>query len=662
MMRIVLLKRLTLVLFGVAMFSLLAVTSASAQQVQLQPSAIEQLQALAAEKASWTPVQRKLDSQLLFALNRERKNPIFDRLPDLRTSLRREEDGRVLVDVRAEVTAGLLAEITARGGEVVNVHPAFEAIRARLPLTELEALAAADEVRFIAPAGRMTTNKNNTSEGDVTHRADLSRSTLGVDGSGVQIGVISNGVDSLAARQASGDLPGGVTVLAGQGGSGDEGTAMLEIVFDLAPAADLFFATALGGEAQMAQNVLDLQAAGCDVIVDDVFYFAEAVFQDDLIADAVEQVAAAGVLYFSSAGNSGNLNDGTSGVYEGDFDGVLGPPALSTFTVQDFDGAGTNINTITVDSPSLFTLHWSDALGSSGNDYDLILLDGTGSTIFDVGANIQDGDDDPFEAIDSFAFDDTGLTLAVVQFSGADRFIHVNTNRGRLSIATDGQTSGHATTPSSFGVAAVDVATTGISPMPFTGGAGNPVELFSSDGPRQIFYEADGTPITPGDFLSTGGSVLAKPDLAAADGVTTDTPGFSTFFGTSAAAPHAAAIAALAQETANLTPNGFAQVLAASALDIEAAGPDRDSGDGILDAFAFVQTVRTPAASGCSVDVLGLEGVVNVGPQVFRACQKITAGAGTFDQVTFAAYNGGPGTVVLQNGFSSNELTVVTSP
>lgn len=662
MVRLGPLKWLTLSILLVATCSLLTVTTASAQPAQLQGSAIAQLQALAEVKASWTPVQRKLESHLLFALGRERDEAIFDRLPDLRTSLRREPDGRVLVDVRATVTPGLLAEITARGGDVVNAHPAYDSVRARMPLKELEALATAAEVRSIRPADRMITNKNDTSEGDVTHRADLSRSTLGVDGSGVQIGVLSNGVDSLAARQANGDLPGVVTVLAGQGGSGDEGTAMLEIVFDLAPAADLYFATALGGEAQMAQNIRDLQAAGCDVIVDDVFYFAEGTFQDDLIAAAVEEVAADGVLYFSSAGNSGNLNDGTSGVYEGDFDGVLGPPALSTFTVQDFDGAGTNLNTITADSPSLFTLQWSDALGSSGNDYDLILLDSTGSTIFDVGATIQNGDDDPFEFIDSGPFNDTGNTLAIVQFSGADRYLHLNGNRGELSVATDGQTSGHSTTPSSFGVAAVDVATTGVSPMPFTGGVANPVEFFSSDGPRRIFYEEDGTPITPGDFLSTGGTVLAKPDLAAADGVETDTPGFDPFFGTSAAAPHAAAIAALAQETANLTPAGFAQVLAASALDIEAAGPDRDSGAGIIDAFAFVQTTLSPPASGCSVDVLDLDGAVNDGPQVFRACEKIIAGGGSYDQVVFAAYDGNPGTVVLENGFASDGLTVMTSP
>ena len=82
-------------------------------------------------------------------------------------------------------------------------------------------------------------------------------------------------------------------------------------------------------------------------------------------------------------------------------------------------------------------------------------------------------------------------------------------------------------------------------PNPFS--TSNVVETFSSDGPRRVFYLGDGTAITPGNVSSSGGAVLLKPDIAAADGVAvTGAGGFSTpFFGTSAAAPNAAAIMAL---------------------------------------------------------------------------------------------------------------------
>src|SRR5262249_53678982 len=113
------------------------------------------------------------------------------------------------------------------------------------------------------------------SEGDVTHGADRARAGFRVTGIGVKVCVLSDGVDSLAVSQAAGELP-AVDVLPGQEGFGDEGTAMLEIVHDLAPNATLGFATAFSTEENFAQNILDLRSAGhCDIIVDDVIYFHE---------------------------------------------------------------------------------------------------------------------------------------------------------------------------------------------------------------------------------------------------------------------------------------------------------------------------------------------------------------------------------------------------
>ncbi len=140
------------------------------------------------------------------------------------------------------------------------------------------------------------------------------------------------------------------------------------------------------------------------------------------------------------------------------------------------------------------------------------------------------------------------------------------------------------------------------------------VETFSSDGPRRIFFEADGTAITAGDFSSTGGRLLQKPDLVAADGVSTSTPGFSRFFGTSAAAPHAGAIGALMVEAAggpaHLTPAALRTALTGSALDILAPGVDAASGAGIATAPGAVDAVdviladrnRAPSVTSPLVD------------------------------------------------------------
>ncbi|MFQ5429645.1 MAG: thrombospondin type 3 repeat-containing protein, partial [Phycisphaerae bacterium] len=565
----------------------------SPRPLQLQAGALQQIAAMEAEKASWTPVQQKITSKLLLASKRSLGQPTVAGLPVLRQTIFPDAAGAVLVDIRADVTDALLARIGALGGQVVSSYPKFNAIRARVPLTQVQALAAEAAVRSIRPADQAVTNLV-VSQGDAAHKADQARSTFGVDGTGVKIGVLSDSVDALASLQSSGELP-TVTVLPGQSGNPgtSEGTAMLEIVHDLAPGAQLFFATAFSGQASFAQNILDLRAAGCDVIVDDVFYFAEPAFQDGVIAQAVETVVADGAVYFSSAGNSGNLNDGTAGVWEGDFV-AIGAPSVIGGTAHDF-GGGNNADTITVDPPSLMTLQWSDPSAGSGNDYDLYLLDSSLNTIFDASTAVQNGNDDPFEAISSSGFNDTGTNLVIIRKSGAAaRFLRLNTHRGRLAQATAGQVSGHAGAAAAFAVAAVNASSAGGAGGVFDGSES--VETFSSDGPRQVFYQSDGTPITPGDFSSTGGSIRPKPDVAAADGVSTATPGFDPFFGTSAAAPHAAAIAGLLKSNdPSLTPAQIRTILTGNTLDIEAGGYDRDSGFGIVDALAALG-----AGGGCA--------------------------------------------------------------
>ena len=87
---------------------------------------------------------------------------------------------------------------------------------------------------------------------------------------------------------------------------------------------------------------------------------------------------------------------------------------------------------------------------------------------------------------------------------------------------------------------------------------------------------------------------LIKPDAAAADGVYTATPGFLPFFGTSAAAPHAAAIAALVKSARpSLTNTQILQVLHSTTLDNMEPGIDRDSGYGILSAINAVTAAKS---------------------------------------------------------------------
>jgi hypothetical protein len=621
----------------------------------MSPEALAQIEALLKEKASRTGAQQKMDSQLIYALKMRRGSMIAEGVRTLETNISYNAQGKMTLDLKAMVSDALLNQLKALGADIVSSVAGYNSLRIQVGMDQIEAITALPAVIYIQPKQDAMTSRvdrtaqagsqpsvshdrapgfasraakvrnlvsaallNRTSikagmvvgsrntEGDVTHRAFPARNIFNIDGTGVRIGVLSDGVSNLSSSQALGDL-GPVTILPGQAGMGDEGTAMLEIIHDLAPGAQLFFATAFNGITSFAQNIRDLRAAGCDIIVDDVFYFVETPFQDGqtagvasntnggVVIQAVNDVTASGALYFSSAGNSGNLNDGTAGVWEGNFvDGGPTAAPLPAGSLHNFGGQ--NFNMLTASS-RLINLYWSDPLGGSSNDYDLFLLSADGTAVVASSTNIQNGTQDPYEQVvrDSTAPPfPAGSRIVIVKKTGEeDRFLHLNTNRGRLSIATAGQTHGHAAAANAFGCAATRAGAA--FPNPFN--SSNVIETFSSDGPRRIFFRADGTAITPGNFLATGGLLRQKPDITAADGVSvTGVGGFpSPFFGTSAAAPHAAAIAGLVKSAnPSFTPAQIRMALTGSAIDIEAPGVDRDSGAGIVDAVAALQAIGVP--------------------------------------------------------------------
>lgn len=113
------------------------------------------------EKESRTAAQKKLDSHLVLALKKSRSEPPFDKPTSLDTDLVIEADGRVQVDLTATVTAELLGQITASGGTVVSSFETMRAIRAKIPLGQLEAIAARADVTFISPAAQAVTNQTD---------------------------------------------------------------------------------------------------------------------------------------------------------------------------------------------------------------------------------------------------------------------------------------------------------------------------------------------------------------------------------------------------------------------------------------------------------------------------------------------------------------------
>jgi subtilisin-like proprotein convertase family protein len=555
----------------------------------------DQIAALQRIKASLTPAERKLDSNLAV---------------DLRTGA---ASGTTMVDIRGAVS---VQRLQSAGAIIRSVGK--RVIRATVPVTAVERIAAWPEVKRVetGPAYITATMRRRAaktelapralaapvvSEGVAAEAVDRARARHRVSGVGVKVCVLSDGVDSLAESQAKGELP-DVDVLADQAGGGDEGTAMLEIVHDVAPGASLGFATVDPSVEQFAANIRGLRAAGCDVLVDDVLYFAESPFEDGPIAQAVNEVTADGALYFSSAGNEGNTIDGTSGNYEGGFVDSGRTVGKIAGAAHDFDpGPGVQVfeplSNYSIGVP--VTLWWADQLGRASDDYDLYLFDANG-TLKAFSQNVQDGDDDPAELLGTPL--STGMKLAVVRFSGSSRYFQLSALGGRYvdadglkAFTTPGVTRGHSAAAAAFSVAA---APAGVAydddlepgdppnpsgPFPGVFTARQLPERFTSDGPRRMFFPTE--------------VVRSKPDITAADGVSTSLGyPFDPFFGTSASAPHAAAIAALV-----LSGNpGAGEALVreafdATALDLAPAGVDARTGHGLIRADrALDYTGATP--------------------------------------------------------------------
>ena len=643
------------------------------QPHRLSARTLAQIGELEQEKQSRLSYQQKLDSNLWYSVKMSEGLAITRSVPTLRTGIKPEADGLILVDITADVSDELLGVIKSAGGVIVNSVPQYRAIRARLPLRQMEYIAGQPGVKFIKPAVIGQTQGDPTpmfqsrgskfllspyvlhgaaggfgqradvvrahlpallhkinpvftpntgsvdSEGDTTHRAITARNTYGVDGTGISIGVMSDSDDYLENSQASGDLPADVTVLSGQSGrpGTGEGTAMMEIVHDIAPGAKIFFAEGSGtggSEAQMAANIVALHNAGCQVIVDDITYGDESPFQDGVIAQAVETVTAAGSYYFSSASNNGDQDSSTSGTWEDPFvdsgdtyDGSSGGKAGKIMEFDDLDGFPVEQNDVTDNSGAqkgqTISMFWSDPLGKASDDYDLYVVDANGK-VLGGSTNTQNGSQDPYEQVNGVP---GGDGIVVVLASGVARYLHIDcdTQHGLFGVFTDARTRGHNSVNAvgAYGVAATPATTadqqgdpTGPYPNPFN--TSNVTETFSSDGPREQFFDKNGAAVSGGYIL------LKKPDITAADGVTTSlnqttvgtgNESFAPFFGTSAAAPHAAALTGLLLSyNSALTQAQVRSILTGHTIDIMASGWDRDSGYGILDAVNMLAAAPIP--------------------------------------------------------------------
>ena len=552
------------------MVGVLSVTSA-ALAVRVPAGALPAPEAKPADARA-----RKLDRRLL--------PPVT---PGLREAPADARSVHVYVRVRT-LDAATLAALAAQGLAVVTSDAGFRLVDGWIAPPALSGLAALPEVVSVRPVAPPRHRIGSvTSEGDAALGAPAVRAA-GYEGGGVAVGVVSDGIDSLGLAVSRGDVSGAVVPADPRcrAGSGDEGTAMLEIVHDLAPGAALLFSGAGDSALQMADAVRCLAAAGARVIVDDVGFSDDPYFEDGPLATAVREVIAGGVSYHSAAGNDADRH------YEAPY------AATSGSTLHDF-GGGDATNEVLVPGGRglLCTLQWDEPFGGASSDYDLFLLEllSDGSAVqLDAGTTVQDGTQDPYEEVVWLnpGATDRVLSLAVRRTSGAARTLETfcfGPATMEHAVAA-GSIYGHPGIPEAVAVGAVDVQDPGLDDL----------EPFSSQGPATIAFPAP--------------EARPKPDVVAVDGVATGVAGFATFFGTSAAAPHAAAVAALLlAKNPTLGPADVQRILRDTAFDLGAPGVDGAFGAGRVRADAAAAALpcaddaQCSDGQACTVDACGAE-------------------------------------------------------
>lgn len=478
----------------------------------------------------------------------------------------------------------------------------------------LETIAALDFVRWVGlPSYAKRRTGSVTSEGDDVLASRQARQRFQVEGGGVRIGIISDSLIDWRDAAERDDLPifmidncvdiadqDTSCIFAEQDGSDipnqlpgqtptDEGRALAEIIHDLAPNANLIFHTGFPTSADMRAAVQALVDAGVDIIVDDLGFPAEPVFEDGPVAQQVQAAIEDGVVYVTAAGNDARSH--YRGMYQ-EFDRNDNDPDVN---LHDF-GAGDTTMTLEIGAgspanPSSFTafLQWPDRFDGSANtaDYDLLLFDvagrneacqitGLSGVCMSDNRQLQS----PAPPIESVTLTNTTpaavkVTLLINRVAGPALPLAINF-LGDVKLlehqVAGGSVFGHPCIPDALAVGAINAADPDF----------NTIEPFSSHGPCEMFFPTV--------------AARSKPDLVAADGVMTSMANFNPFFGTSAAAPHVAAIAALLIDfdrqdgQRDLTPTQIVDLFRSAAIGLGENGIDATFGYGKVDAVRVLES------------------------------------------------------------------------
>ncbi|MEM7807306.1 MAG: S8 family serine peptidase, partial [Planctomycetota bacterium] len=554
------------------------------------------------------PSLSRVDSNLLALYSRSlREGAAFDQADQTLFGVPVEEafshraDGVPLLSIKTDDAAGLAERVDALGYEIAGAvdGDAYGIVDVYAPVKDLTRILSVEGVNNLTISARPVTAASQvdqpegdavprvgsvTSEWDLLSGAEqLRRIRSGLDGSIIDFGVMSDSINrvsgGVSTSQANGNLPTGSSVqilddFTGSNAS-DEGRAMAELMYDIAPASDFIYHTAFEGLANFAQGIDDLRVAGADVIVDDIGYAQDPAFQDGIVTQAVDDVYLDhDVLYFSSAGNANG---------ETDFD--TWSEGTNSNDFHAWDGSGDERLDLTLDPGESIRvwLQWDDPWGAALRDFDLLVYANGNNTIVASSTTNNNGilgigRTDPYEFLtlsnpssSSSTSYDISIRYIDGDSPGGTRFF-LGTFDMEADDAVDNDWGGpavygHSNARFGFGIGAAPW----FNP--------NTIEAFSSRGGIPVVRSDSGADITP--------VFRQNPAFVGADGTSTAVPGFGNFFGTSAAAPNVAAIAGLLQEAnggaRSLTWTEARDLLRDSAVDLGSSGYDSTWGWGRVD-------------------------------------------------------------------------------
>jgi hypothetical protein len=536
--------------------------------------------------------------------------------------------------------SSLQTQASNLGMQVIATNPNVRLIEGWLPINELPMAAKLPELLSGHPVLRPTVNAGKAiNEADFSMLSTQLKQSTGLTGAGVTVGILSTSFNNLggyAADVASGDLPANVNIVQDvppgtQATIGDdEGRGMAQNVFHIAPGAKLAFATALPNDAAMATNILALaNQAGAKVIVDDIIYADDPFFQPGLISQSIQTVVNKGVTYLSSAGNaadggylsdfrmaSGTVNSQLSGNFF-NFNPNGGTQLTYPITVNN-DGANISFQ---FDEP--FATQQASTSNLVTSQLNFYLLNPTTGAIVASGTDDNTQTQEPFQFLTNIPAGNYDVAIQLVKVKGPipGKVEFVQFGNASITIPKTFGSAGGTFYPTSIGHNAYS-ATIGVGAMPWWATYPTTIqtpiasEFFSSFGPQIQTRDANGnalsTPVQPENPVITapdGSSTTFFGDPPPSD-TTVLIPKTSTnlyasftpsqvdnwaFFGTSSAAPNAAAVVALMlQKAPGATPANIRQALIDSGQAMNGTPQGQlnlQSGFGLINAVAALNAI-----------------------------------------------------------------------